>query len=124
MIAGVLLTVAPSRSEPAVRVASVLILMPTAVMWLLDSIDLMRFVVAVFGRLPVITPVFVYAAIMAIAGIMLLPPFIAAAAATRPLLRPSLMTAVLLLAISAAGAWAYAAPAYTYEQPLRRYVRA
>ena len=124
MIAGVLLTVAPSRSEPAVRIASVLILMPTAVMWLLDSIDLMRFVVAVFGRLPVITPVFVYAAIMAIAGIMLLPPVIAAAATTRPLLRPSLMTAVLLLAVSAAGAWAYVAPAYTYEQPLRRYVRA
>ena len=124
LVAGFLLTVAPPRSEPAVRIASVLILAVAAVMWLKDSLDLMRFIVAVFGRLPLITPVFVYAAIMAIAGIMLLPPFIAATATSRPLLRPKLMTAVLLLAISAAGAWAYAAPAYTHEQPLRRAVRA
>jgi hypothetical protein len=124
LIAGLLLAITPARSDPAVRIVSALILIVTAVLWLIDSIELLRFVVAVFGRLPVVTPVFVYAAIAAVAGVMLVPPFIAATATSRPLLRPKLMTAVLLLAVSAAAVAAYMAPAYTHDQPLRRYVRA
>src|SRR5688572_30962268 len=80
LTAGLLLTIAPSRSQPAVRIASALILAVTTVLWLLDTIDLLRFVVAVFGRLPIVTPVFVYTAIMVVAGIMLVPPLIATAA--------------------------------------------
>jgi hypothetical protein len=124
LIAGFLLTITPARSAVAVRIASLLILLATAVLWLMDSLEVLRFVVAVFGRLPIVTPVFVYAAIAAVAGIMLVPPFIAVTARSRPLVRPKLMTAVLLLAVSAAAASAYVAPAYTHEQPLRRYVRA
>ena len=124
LVAGFLLTITPVRSAVAVRIASLLILVATALLWLMDSIELLQFMVAVFGRLPIVTPVFVYAAITAVAAVMLVPPCIAAAASSRPLLRPTLMTALLLLAVSAAGASAYMAPAYTHEQPLRRYVRA
>jgi hypothetical protein len=44
-------------------------------------------------------------------------------AATKPLLRPSLVSAVLLVAVVATAGFAYAAPAYTFEQPQRRYFR-
>ena len=81
----------------------------------------MRFVVAVFGRLPLVTPVFVYAAIMLAGGIMLRATRSwRPCARSRPLLRPSLMTALLLFALAGAAALAYVAPAYTPEQPLRR----
>ena len=124
LIAGILLTIAPSKSGAAVRVASLLILLFTAALWLTDSHDVLRFVVAVFGRLPVITPEFVYAAIIVVASTMLMPPLVGTIATKRPLLQPKLMTAICLLAVSAAGVWAYLAPAYTYERPLRRHVRA
>jgi hypothetical protein len=55
---------------------------------------------------------------------MLVPPFLASAASTRPLLRPSLMTIGLLLLVVVTTAFAYASPAYTDAQPLRRVVRA
>ena len=124
LAAGLLLSVTPPRNDPAIRLISVVILTVTASLWLSDTRDLLRFVVTVFGRLPRITPVFVYAAILAIAGSMLVPPFVATTTTVRPLVRPRLMTAILLLIVSAAAGWAYMAPAYTYEQPLRRYVRA
>jgi len=75
------------------------------------------------GRLPIITPVWVYAALMLAAGAMVVPPFIAAVAATRPLLRPSILTAVLLVAVVVTTGLAYAAPAYTNAQPQRRQAR-
>jgi hypothetical protein len=122
--AGVLLLVVPSRSGPAIRVASVLILAVAGVLWVRDGIEVVRFAVATLGRMPYITPVFVYAALVALAAVMVAPPFIAATAAARPLLRPSLVTALLLIATVIATALAYTAPAYTPEQPLRRYARA
>jgi hypothetical protein len=55
---------------------------------------------------------------------MIVPPLVAAVARPRPVLRPSLLSAALLLSIAIAGGFAYAAPAYTFDQPLRRQVRA
>jgi hypothetical protein len=124
LVAGVLLTIAPAKSGAAVRLASSIVFAATAVLWVPDSRDVLRFMVAVFGRLPMITPVYVYAAITIVAATMVVPPLVGTIATRRPLLRPSLMTAILLLALSAAAGWAYVAPAYTYAQPLRRYVRA
>jgi hypothetical protein len=122
--AGLLLAVLPPASGLAIRAASVLVFAVCGTLWLHDLADLMRFVVAIFGRLPLVTPVFVYAAIMLAGGIMLVPPFVATVARSRPLLRPSLMTALLLLAVAVTAALAYLAPAYTPEEPLRRRFRA
>ncbi|HXW08181.1 MAG TPA: M28 family peptidase [Vicinamibacterales bacterium] len=123
LAAGVLFSLLPLASVTAVRLASILVFAVCAMLWLRPTIDMLRFTVAVFGRLPVVTPVFVYAALMAAAGVMIVPPLTAALATSRPLLRPMLMTAVLLLAVSAASGFAYGAPAYTSEQPLRRVIR-
>ncbi len=124
LVAAVLLAALPPYRDVAVRVASLVILAATATLWLPDTYDLLWFVVAVMGRLPLVTPVFVYAAVIGAAGIMVVPPLIALLARERPLVRPWLVTAVLLLAIAAAASAAYVSPAYTAERPLRRSVRA
>jgi hypothetical protein len=124
LAAGLLLSVTPRSNALAIRAASVVVLGVSATLWLREALEVSRFMVAVFGRLPMITPIFVHAAIVAVAGVMIAPPLMAAVAPPRPMGRPSLLTAILLAAVAAAGAFAYAAPAYTAEQPLRRYARA
>ncbi len=124
LAAGLLLTIAPRSSALAIRVASFLVLGVTATLWLRETVELSRFMVAIFGRLPIVTPVFAYGALLTLAGLMLVPPFIATVEPPRPILRPSLMTAICLAAVAIAAGFAYAAPAYTHGQPLRRNVRA
>ena len=55
---------------------------------------------------------------------MLVPPLVGTLISSQRLLRPSLWTAVALIAVAVATGMAYAAPAYTHDQPLRRVVRA
>lgn len=124
LTAAILLLLVPTNSRPALRGASVIVLAVAATLWLPDTLELLRFAAAVLGRLPFVTPVYVYAAVIAAAGLMVGPPFIAAVAATRPLVRPSLISALGLLWIAVAAGSAYLSPAYTYEQPQRRSVRA
>jgi hypothetical protein len=123
LVAGVLFTAFPIRNVLVVRALSILVLAASATLWLRDSIVLMNFAVAVFGRLPVVTPVFIFAALLTMGGLMVVPPLIAATAAVRPLMRPTAITAVCLLVVAITVAFAYVAPAYTAQQPLRRDVR-
>jgi hypothetical protein len=123
LVAGVALLAVPIASGPVVRAVSVIVLAVAATLWLRDTLELMRFLVAVMGRLPIITPVYVYAALMLCCGLMIAPPLVAVAAQTRPLLRPSIVTAALLVVVVAAAGVAYASPAYTYAQPQRRHAR-
>jgi hypothetical protein len=124
LAAGLALLVVPATSGIGIRIASVLVLAVAATLWLRDGLEVMRFAVAMLGRMPYITPVFAYAALAALAGLMVAPPFVAATAAARPLLRPKLVTALLLILVVIATGFAYSAPAYTDEQPLRRHARA
>jgi len=123
LVAGITLLAIPVANEHLVRAVSVVVLAVAATVWLRDTVELMRFVVAIIGRLPVLTPVYVYPALILACGVMVAPPFIAMTAATRQLLRPSLVTATLLVLVVVAAGLAYAAPAYTYAQPLRRHAR-
>lgn len=123
LTASAALLLVPLDSRPAVRAASVAVLAVAATLWLRDTVDLLRFMTPLFGRLPLITPVWVYAAVLTAASVMIAPPFVAAAAATDRLVRPSLVTAVCLLVVSIAGIAVWRAPAYTHEQPLRRTLR-
>jgi hypothetical protein len=120
----ILLLIVPLQSRPAVRGASVAVLAVSATLWLRETLELLRFMAALLGRLPLVTPAYVYAAVIAGAAVMLVPPFVAAVAATRPIVRPSLLTALCLLLIAVAAGLAYSAPAYTYDQPQRRVIRA
>lgn len=122
--AGLLLLVIPSRRSAALRIASLVILAVSATLWLREMVDVLRFMVAVLGRMPFVTPVYVYAGLMAVAGLMILPPLFAATATQVPLLRPALPTGLALAAVAGTLLAAWLAPAYTREQPLRRHVRA
>jgi hypothetical protein len=123
LVAGLGLLAVPPTNPHAVRIVSTVVLAVAGTLWLRDTLELLRFCVALLGRLPIITPVWVYAAMMLAAGAMVAPPFVAAVAATKPLVRPSLGTALLFVAVAITGGLAYAAPAYTYQQPQRRAVR-
>ncbi len=122
LVAGVLLLVTPLARTAAVRLSSFLVLCVTLAMWGWLLLQLLRFAVAHFGRQPIITPVWVYAALIFMGGMMWMPPALAAVTG-RPLRTPALATALLLVAVVAAGGYAYAAPAYTYDQPLRRAIQ-
>ena len=124
LFAGLLFALAPPSRDTLVRVGSVLLFVIVAALWLRESLELFWFAVAVMGRMPMVTPVFLYPALMCAAGLMLAPPLIAIVTPTRPLLRPSVLTTVSLTAIAVAAGLAYTAPAYTFERPLRRHVRA
>lgn len=124
LVAGALLLAAPPMNALVVRLASIVVLGVAATLWLRTTVELLDFTVAVFGRFPTITPVFVYAALMIACAIMVVPPFVAATLTMRPLVRPSAVTAVLLLGTVVAAGFAYAAPAYTDARPQRRYLRA
>ncbi|HEX9368418.1 MAG TPA: M28 family peptidase, partial [Vicinamibacterales bacterium] len=124
LVAGIGLLAVPATNAPAIRAISVVVLAVAGTLWLRDTVELLRFMVALLGRMPFVTPVWVYAAVMLACGAMVVPPFIAAVAATKPLLRPSLVSAALLVAVAITGGLSYAAPAYTFDQPQRRYFRA
>ena len=124
LTAGIVLAPVGPRGDVLVRIGSFAVLTVSATLWVPDTRDLLRFLVAVMGRLSTITPVFVYAALLAASGIMLIPPLVATFAWSRPLTRPWLVTSLLLFANVAAATATYMAPAYTAEQPLRRHVRA
>jgi hypothetical protein len=117
-------SLAPVHHDWAVRIGSILVLAVSATLWLHETAELLRFVVAVMGRLPIVTPVFVYAAVISAAAIMVAPPLVAIIASERPLENPWAVTATLLFALAIAIGAVYRAPAYTNGEPLRRYVRA
>jgi hypothetical protein len=113
----------PGRPD-LIRIVSVVVLAVAGTLWLRNTVDLLQFSTAVFGRLPMITPVFVYAAIIAAGAVMVMPPLVAISMRPTPVGRPSLISAVCLVAIAVATGAAVLTPAYTHEHPLRRHVRA
>lgn len=124
LAAGLVTSLAPVHHDWAVRIGSILVLAVSGALWLRETAELLRFVVAIMGRLPIVTPVFVYAALISAAGMMVAPPLVAIIASERPLGNPWAITTALLFAVAIAIGAVYRAPAYTYGEPLRRYVRA
>lgn len=123
LVAGAGLLVIRVTNLVALRVVSIVVLMVAGTLCLRETAELLTFMVAVLGRLPFITPVWIYAALISLSGLIVVPPFVAAVSATHPLVWPKLVTALLLIAVVTTGALAYTAPAYTKAQPQRRYVR-
>lgn len=121
LFAGLLLSIVPARTAALVRLASVGIAVVAALFWLADGLDLFRFVIAMFGRLPLITPIWIYPAVLALIGLMLAPPCVAVVAG---LARGRTMHAVVgglwALLFAVAIGLAYFGHAYTPERPLRR----
>ena len=124
LAAGVLLAFLPLHSIAGVRLASGVVLIVAAALWLQPATSLLYFIVATMGRLPIVSPSFVYAAVLTAAALMIVPPLLAAVTPIRPLLQPAIGTAAGLFAIAVTAGLAYMAPAYTNEEPLRRVARA
>jgi hypothetical protein len=130
LAAAVCLTLpAPSLDGRAAQLASLLVGIVSWTLWLPDVHEALRFAVPLLGRLPLVTPSYVFPAAFLLAGAMVVPPALAMLAAApgpaadtgwrgRPA-RP-LVTPVLGLACALAFAAAYLADAYTPERPLRR----
>src|SRR5687767_13807314 len=78
LVAGVVLgPIRPGRGG-ALRLASFVVLVLAAAVWVLDRIEVLRFLVAVFGRLEMVTPTFAYPVLMLLPGLMMAPPLLAA----------------------------------------------
>jgi hypothetical protein len=121
--AGVLLAATPPSRDTLLRCASLGILAIVALFFLRDGLVLFHFLVAVFGRLPIVTPVGAYPGLVLLLGLMLVPPIAAAAIGLVHGPRRHGVTGVLLLVgLAVATALAYQADAYTNERPLRRSV--
>ncbi|CAN5768942.1 hypothetical protein BH18ACI5_BH18ACI5_22270 [soil metagenome] len=123
LTAGLLLALVSPSNASMLRMASVIVLSVSATLWVRDTLELLRFLVAVLGRLPLVTPSVAFAALLTLSGLVVAPPLIAAAASDRRLTRPALLTSICLLSVAVSVPLAYLAPAYTFEQPLRRQVR-
>jgi len=122
-LAGAALAAVPPGRTTWMRAASVLVLAVTALLFLGDGLMLFEFIVAVLGRLPIVTPLWVLPAFVAFVGVMIAPP---AAAALIGLVEGrrghGAIGATLLAAFAVTLALAYMAPAYTADRPARRSV--
>ena len=122
-LAGAALSVVPPGRTTWMRAASALVLVVTTLLFLGDGLMLFEFLVAVLGRLPIVTPLWVLPGYIAFVGVMIAPP---AAAALIGLVGGrrghGSMGGGLLAAFAITLALAYMAPAYTADRPARRSV--
>lgn len=87
-------------------------------LWVPGLLSLVAFVVPLLGGFPIVVPVWLLPAIVLMAAMMVAPPLVALLVAW-PIARPRFLTRALLVSTGFAFAWAYQAPAYTAERPLR-----
>ncbi len=122
-IAGAALAVVPPARTSWMRGASLLVLGVTTLLFLTDGVRLYEFLVAVLGRLPLVTPIWVLPLFIAFVGVMIVPPATAALIGFVEGRRGhGAMGGVLLAAFAVTLAVAYMAPAYTLDRPARRSV--
>jgi hypothetical protein len=115
LCAGLALAVSPVRRAAGVRAASAVVLVVAGALWVGNAVILLHFAVAVFGRLPIVTPIYVYPLLLLIPGLFVVPPFFALVAGhdRRGRWQP------LLGLFAFVAAWCWFAPAYTNDRPLQ-----
>lgn len=131
LAAGLALLAFPVDRPCGMRAASSIVAIACAVLWLPGVWVLLHFVVPELDRSPVVTPVFAFPALMMLAGLVLVPPVLAMAARVSPRPWPGrdtgpksrATTAVVFVAVAAAFAAVWAAPAFTADRPLHHTIR-
>jgi hypothetical protein len=124
LAAGIVLVVLPVSHPVGIRSASAVAAGVAGVFWLPVAHMLLGFVVPVFGRFPIVTPIFVYPAILIACSPFVVPPILALAGQREHHLVPRTAAGpALALAFVLAFAFAWIAPAYTNERPQQRVVR-
>jgi hypothetical protein len=98
--------------------ASALALVTGSVLWIPDVAAMLGFLVALLGAFPIVAPVWTLPSLLLLAALTLAPPMLALLVASGwP--RPRFVTRAVLVATALSMAWAYRAPAYTPDRPLR-----
>ncbi|MEX2271558.1 MAG: M28 family peptidase [Vicinamibacterales bacterium] len=124
LAAGVLFLAMPLHVGTAVRIGSIIVLAIAASIWLRNAIDLLFYANALLGRLAIVAPIWAFPAILAIAGLFIVPPFIAAVTAgSSRLARPSIFSTFCIIVLAITGLAAYFGDAYSDRHPLRRFAR-
>jgi phage tail protein X len=123
LVAGAAVAVAPLKHVNLVRAISLAAFVVVLAVWGREILDVLRFMVAMFGRLGMVTPLFVYPILLLVPAIMIAPPFVAAAWGPERRPRERWAALGLAVAVAALAVLNYVAPAYTHERPLRRDVR-
>jgi hypothetical protein len=113
-----------SRRSGWLRIASSGVAVVVAVLWAAVLVVLLGFLVPLFGWLPIATPVWLYPAILAIAGVMIAPSLVALAGGIAAMKRRSTIVGVVC-GVAAVGlvVRTLTLPAYTDDRPARRAVR-
>src|SRR5262249_24570187 len=122
LIAGILAIVG-RRSTLVMTVASSLVLLAAIALRARNTWMLLRFMVPLFGWLPVTAPVWLYPALIAVAALAIVPPAIALVwdkFSSALISRPAGLTVTGLALVS--GVFAWASPAYTSQRPQMRTV--
>ncbi len=108
------------RTWPA-RVASALVALLVWALWAPDVVSLLSFLVALLGRLPVVTPTWLYPAAFFFVGIVLWPPILAILVGRAQWrLAHGVAGSVSMVALVVSGLLAWMAPAFTAERPQQR----
>jgi hypothetical protein len=116
LAAGVSLIVSPFRRVIGIRIGSAIVLAVAGTLWIRYAVLLFHFIVATFGRLPIVTPFYAYPALLLFYALFLAPPMLALAGGGN--WQVPWQNRLLLAAFVFAAAWCWFAPAYTDERPL------
>ncbi|HSL20795.1 MAG TPA: M20/M25/M40 family metallo-hydrolase [Vicinamibacterales bacterium] len=122
LVSAVLLLVAPLSRTLVVRLVSLVAFAFTLALWGPPLYQVLHLAIGRFGHLPVVTPFWVYAALMFVGALVMAPPLLAALTGG-PIRRPAWTTALVFVVVVVCVGLAYSAPAYTEREPLRRVVQ-
>jgi len=124
LLAAAVLLPCTRGSSAGARATSFVVFGVVVLLWLDNIARLVRFVVALFGWMNVVPPIWLLPALLAAGGIMLGPPLLAMFSRRAPargsMAGPAAAVSVVLVVTSA---FSWFAPAYTRDRPERRTVR-
>ena len=119
-----LLPVVGGRHPSTVRMASLVPVVTALLLWLRPAWSLLDFMVPNLGRQAMITPIYVYPALLLVVAAGLVLPVLAMFSGwTTRLARPGRLTVGFVLMLAGTFALAWFSPAYTNEHPLLRSAR-
>jgi len=122
--AGLALLIVGGARVPAVRLASLVPVVVAVLLWLRPGWSFLHFMVPNLGRQALITPVYLYPALLLVVAAGLVLPVLAMISGwTARLRRPGYVTAGLILALAGTFLLTYLTPAYTSERPRLASVR-
>jgi hypothetical protein len=119
--AGLVLLIAGGRQPSVLRLASLAPVLLALLLWLQTAWSFLHFMVPNLGRQGLLTPIFLYPALVLVLALGIVLPVLAMISGwSARLARPARLTVGLVLALAGTFALAFFSPAYTRERPLLR----